>query len=169
MSDQPTIQLVVDEVTVTLRIPVQVDGELRSLTAPQIPFKVFYSVYKILNNTTIDPTDLRHLAGFAAWVAKGAPLTDAEASRLDLVLHVMQTGSGGLFSDEAWQTDEDPVISITYHLLRARKITYAEAAAIARGLLGRDIKPEAWRKRVDRWRKDRGLPEVGLRQRKRTP
>ncbi len=165
MSEEPIIQFDAAGLKVTLQGPTMRDGTF--LTAKDIPFKTFYSVYKILQNATIDPSHLWHLACFAAVAAKGQPLDADEKQRIGAALDLMQLGGTGLFPNEAWQTDEDPVLSITYHLLRSRQITYTQAAAIASELLGQAIKPEAWRKRVDRWRNDRGLPKVG--QRKRTP
>ncbi len=65
--------------------------------------------------------------------------------------------------------DEEDVLQFTYILLRQRIITHQIAAEMAEGLLQRDrITDNAWRKKVDRWTKRKGLPVVGQRNPRRS-
>ncbi len=67
---------------------------------------------------------------------------------------------------EGWESEIDMVLSATYHMLRARKITREAAARIASSFLHQPFTVDAWRMRTDRWARDRGLPKVEQRKRK---
>jgi hypothetical protein len=63
-------------------------------------------------------------------------------------------------------TEVQQVLALTYNLLRGHMLNHAEAAQLASSILGREIKPDTWRKRVDRWAKTHGLPKVELKRTK---
>ncbi len=57
---------------------------------------------------------------------------------------------------------EDAVIEYCYDRLARRQTNRHRAAEFASRVLGYEINAEAWRKRVDRWAKERGLPKIDL-------
>ncbi len=69
-------------------------------------------------------------------------------------------------NNEHWESEIDMVLSATYHMLRARKITREAAARIASSFIHQPFTVDAWRMRTDRWARDRGLPKVEQRKRK---
>jgi hypothetical protein len=68
-------------------------------------------------------------------------------------------------TDYVWETEIERVLHFTYVLLHNRHINHinhAQAAAIASQLLGEKHTEDAWRRRLARWVKARGLPELEL-------
>ena len=73
-----------------------------------------------------------------------------------------------LKNDRAKLTNEEHVfLAQSYEHLKSKDWTRAQAAAFASTMLGRAIGIEAWRKRVDRWAEDQGLPAIGQTKRRR--
>ncbi len=66
-----------------------------------------------------------------------------------------------------WRTLTDFLVEYSYIMLKNRKLNYATAADYASMMLGRKIKPDAWRMRVTKWADLAGLPKIE--QRKRRP
>lgn len=97
------------------------------------------------------------VAQFGAWLVKESDLSGSEMDRLRGVFAALYQYA----EREKWTTRLDAVLSACYHMLRDRVVSRNGAAEFASEQLGEDIKPEAWRKRVDRWASARRLPPVG--------
>ena len=64
-----------------------------------------------------------------------------------------------------WETLTDFLLEYSYIVLKNRKATHRIVAINASMMLGREIKPDAWRKRVTTWAEDAGLPKIEQRKR----
>lgn len=81
---------------------------------------------------------------------------------IDLLTGVFKTLRQAVFD-----INEDNVLEMTYKLLHAGQISRGQAAVLASDLLGKKIKPDAWRKRVDKFAHDAGKPKIQLPRSKR--
>ncbi len=90
---------------------------------------------------------------------KTAPdrLTKDEKDRMGSLLYRLRDVIQAKFKN-----DEDAVIEATYVGLRNNACTRAEAALFASAMLGRNFSSDAWRKKVDRWVAQQGLPKVDI-------
>jgi hypothetical protein len=57
---------------------------------------------------------------------------------------------------------EEQALWFSYELLRQQKTTRPRAARLASTILGRPITPEAWRKAVNKWAHENGMPKLDL-------
>lgn len=125
----------------------------------------FFRVFRVVNIIK-DPRDIAALTLFygsylVSW-GPGQPV-DIQGMRM----HDAQAVILWMRGAEDWQTDEDPYLSFSYHLLVKKELTRGEAASFVSEMLGYPIAQDVWRKRVDRWAHLQGFPPVG--QTKRRP
>ncbi len=151
-----------------------VDEEHERLVVP-VPMIALWHVTKALRKLTLEEAHM--LVQMASAIAnvihlrKDIPpedrdlLFDATWQRLDNLLNpdLNRLGEGGE------PANEEDVLRFTYVLLRYKRITREQAAAIATDLLGKQelINKDAWRFKVDRWadRQNPKLPPVEIRKR----
>jgi hypothetical protein len=153
------------QIGITLRsvvIPTETGPSFRDV---YLPFDMFYRVYVAINNQGISVETAVDIALVGVLLAKEKPEDLDERTRIVYFFDYLKRHK--LFPNEYWEKPEDPILSLTYHLLRDRQINYKEAAEYASYILGRKFSEPAWKQRVIRWAKRRGLPKVG--QRVRTP
>jgi len=82
-------------------------------------------------------------------------LTTIDRRRLDLALTTMERYVA------QWDDPEELALMTTYKLLRDKDLTCEQAATYTSTLLDRRVTAAAWRKRVDRWAAQHGLPAPG--------
>jgi hypothetical protein len=70
-----------------------------------------------------------------------------------------------LFHYTEWPSPDDRLLSFCYYLLRDKQINRIQAAEFASWVREKEgrgpVLTEAWRKRVDRWAGQHGLPQIG--------
>ncbi len=91
----------------------------------------------------------------------GRQLTEKELDLLNEILGTLRRGAMRLKP-----VTNDQVAEYTYNQLRQKAMNWDTAALTASTMLGEQIKPDAWRKRVEKWRKEQDLPPVEQRRRR---
>lgn len=140
------------------------------VTIPDIPFEIFWRAYTI--RQMVSAQDLvklfwlsRVAYGSLEEVKKQIPDLDVDQSFRqfwnEFPTMLPQPPEGVVI-----ETQVDHVLALTYTWLRERYISHKEAAQFASSVLGREIKPDTWRKRVDRWAEAHNLPKVELKRTK---
>ncbi len=122
-----------------------------------IPFRMYIHVCWLLQDT--DVVDAALLAHAGAYIANMKRLTRQQSENITGFFEELYNQS----TSEQWKTKEDPLLSVSYHLLRGKQITYAQAAEFAAWVLEKPIKTDTWKDRVMRWADRRGLPKIGQR------
>jgi transglutaminase-like putative cysteine protease len=60
------------------------------------------------------------------------------------------------------EEEEEYLLSYSYYMLSVKYMTRPRVAEIASTILGRPITPEAWRKAVNKWAHENGMPKLDL-------
>jgi hypothetical protein len=66
-----------------------------------------------------------------------------------------------------WHDEAEIVLDATYQLLKGGRLDHFGAARVAQALLGTPVTATAWRLRVARWARKKGLPPVALHRQRR--
>lgn len=129
------------------------DGQIveRMMAFPTSLFNVALSTMQHLSTT-----EALSIAEVGAFLALGRHLTDDEIAALQE--HI-----------EAYRKASDVVLPVDFTLeqiyndVRAKTLSWDQAAKIAERMLGREIKPDALRKRITRWAEENNRAPVELR------
>lgn len=105
-----------------------------------------------------DPED-KKMMGQA--VSKALP----SAMQGQIILLFMEMMEEELYG-RTWATITDRVFDFTRHRLQSREITWEQAADIASRVLNKNYSGDAYRKKLERWTKQQGLPPVAIYTRK---
>jgi len=151
-----------NEVKVTLTFPRHTANGIEPYSI-SIPLILLYHVYKAIHEDGLDLKTVRYLALFGAGIARGGSIDPSDIEAIEL--YTKELTKKIVYANEVWETPEDPILSLSYHLLRQRLTTYSRAALFASDILGRPIDPDTWKQRVRRWAKRQNKEKVGLRPR----
>lgn len=129
-------------------------GETEPLS---IPYREFFVLHQLIKIVGLEAA--MKAASYLVFVANDLGLSAEQNERLHHVLEAIHSYQG--------PDNETDVVLLTYDLLSDRAISRDEAADLASDLLGRPIKSDAWRKRVDRFAEAHGLPKIEAYKRRR--
>ena len=133
-----------------IRITDPATGDTRTLLTSLGALAALYHVAR-----TIGPDAVYDIAS----IAHGIVNPERTEEEWESLRHALDE----LISDvDQWTDNDEMLLKESYTALRSGRWTRARAAEIARNVLGKPITTDGWRKRVDRWAKDRGLPKIDL-------
>ena len=87
-------------------------------------------------------------------------LADEDIARLQRYIEIIEQSRA-----RASNTTDD-VLFLSYIRLRSKEITYEEAAHLASIMLKKQVSPDAWRMRVNRWAAKEGKPKIEIYERR---
>lgn len=138
-----------------------------------IPLPILWILYSATRETGPKTmVDILHMTYLLTNKATEQNIPDPFAAAITTWIELTKTFAGdpeeAIKESVMLPAEEEYVLGFTYMLLRSKVITHKTAARIATALLRSEnaISPDAWRTKIERWRKNNKLPKVGQRNRK---
>jgi hypothetical protein len=136
----------------TIRL-VLVDPATGDEVSEEMPHAEFWAVYQSLKAIGFNQTAT--VALFGATLIQPA-LSAEDTNKIDRKI-------SAIYAFLRYNSNPElTALNFSYELLQGLKISREAAAKFASDILGKEVPPDSWRKRVDKFADDRGLPKVGL-------
>ncbi len=125
-----------------------------------IPESMFWPAYETINKIGVSETfQLLEFAGVLSGLLKEANVPNTSEAFKALWERFGDPSSTG---GSSGRTSMDAALDITYTLLHKDEIGWKRAASIAGLILGKQVRDDAWRKRMKRWAKDTGRNPIRI-------
>jgi hypothetical protein len=145
-----------------------VDPKAKTWQQYEFPFEIVWAFYRV--SKELGPADAFRLAALGVMV-DGIRIRDVPGQDVELLTRLTpSTGERLEFMiDQLWQVllkefpkQVDFLLDTSYKMLRNGYFSRSEAAEFASQMLGKPIESEAWRKRVNKFARDRGRDPLDL-------
>jgi len=125
-----------------------------------IPESMFWPAYETINKIGVSETfQLLEFAGVLSGLLKEANVPNTSEAFKALWERFGDPSSTG---GSSGRTSMEAALDITYTLLHKDEIGWKRAASIASLILGKQVRDDAWRKRMKRWAKDTGRNPIRI-------
>jgi hypothetical protein len=126
----------------------------------EIPEAMFWPAYETINKVGVRETiHLLNFAGILLSLLQEANVPDLQQAFEKLLGRIADPGSTGTTTT---RPPMEAALDLTYTLLRKHEINWKRAASIASLILGKQVRDDAWRKRMKRWAKETGRDPIRI-------